>query len=95
MAIDRKPEVGRILVRKSIMRDEYFRAGGPIVRLTSYLIYYRPREGEAYVSRRSVAAVCDTAAEVESLLAFDREMRERRHALLREQQVELKRRFGL
>ena len=96
--IDLKPAVGRIVVRQSIMRDEYFRRGGVIVRLTQFSIFYRAFEEAPVVNikrRTGIAAICDTQDEVDKLLAFDREMRERRSLAKKQEQLELKRRFGL
>ena len=95
--IDRKPTVGRILVQQSILRDEYFRGGGVIVRLTQFSIFYRAFEEAPVVNikRGSAAAICDTQDEADKLLAFDREMRERRSLAKKQEQLELKRRFGL
>lgn len=95
--IDRKPAVGRILVRQSILRDEYFRPGGVIVRLTQFSIFYKAFEEAPVVNitRTSAAAICDTQEEADKLLAFDREMRERRTLARKQEQLELKRRFGI
>ena len=96
--IDLKPAVGRIVVRQSIMRDEYFRRGGVITKLTHFSIFYKATENSPVVftkRRTGIAAICDTQDEADKLLAFDREMRERRTLAKKQERLELKRRFGL
>ena len=94
--IDLKPAVGRIVVRQSLMRDEHFRRAGTIVKLTNYRVFYESIPGMVvFMSRKNIAAICDTQGEVDKLLAFDREMRERRTLAKKQEQLELKRRFGI
>lgn len=100
MGIDRIPAVGRILVRNSILVGGFFRAGGRITRLTRDRVYYESMHEEekhhdTYVGVHNVAAVCDTHDEVEKLLAFDQEMRDKQKLLARAQREDCKRRFGL
>lgn len=74
MAIDKKPAVGRILVRESIFLGGFFREGGVITGIKGNRISYAGsdeggiRGGYVY----KFAAVCDTPEEEARLLAFEK-----------------------
>lgn len=81
MAIDKNPQVGRIVLLAPY--DHYnglCSEGGKITKLSKSRIYYEDRHGsESFVLK--FAAVCDTAAEAQSLLRYDREYTREQQAL--------------
>lgn len=69
--IDKIPAVGRIVLRDSIFRGGFCAKAGKIVKVTKAGCSYS--DGRYGVtSLRNIAAVCDTEAEEEALLAFDK-----------------------
>jgi hypothetical protein len=61
-------------VRSSVIREGNFGNHGEITRITPNSVYYRSglTSREIRIHRQSVAAVCDTAAEVQALRECDK-----------------------
>jgi hypothetical protein len=95
--INRKIEVGRIVMRQSQFRDGFFRPGGVITKVTELRVVFLHHftNEKIAMSKATVSAVCDTPAEVELLMAYETSARIQRAALVTAQSNACKEKFGL
>ena len=83
--IDRKPAVGRLLLRESGLMHGFVGRGGVITKISGSRIYYQREHidgtdaGITYVSLYT--AICDTREEYDALLTFEKKCLEERCAL--------------
>lgn len=93
--------VGRILVRTSIFNDGFFHFGGIILTVTKLQVTYMPfprYKGEepkrSRLNHSGIAAICDSREEHDMMMAFEKEKREERRALVDRQRLECVAKFG-
>lgn len=80
--IDRKPQVGRYLVKDTVWNHGFCYRGGLITKISGKRIYINCEYGSPGYERveseyvNKFAAICDTHEEMKMLLAFDSKCRE-------------------
>jgi hypothetical protein len=91
--IDKRPAVGRYVLKPSVFTHGFVGRGGVITKVSGNRIYYKDKDGDEFHCSR-FAAICDTQEEVALLVEFDRSAREAAIALQREHAAQFKRYFG-
>lgn len=84
--INRDLKPGKFLMRESVWRDGFVRSYGIVTKVAKSRIYYQDDGHESFCN--DFKLVCDTEAERDALIAFDKKARDDLHRYKQAQKAE-------